>query len=145
LTCSALLFPISKRQDDPVETFYSGDIPVPRRVDGLNYYLERPGFVAGHPQELTSYALRREAANAIDCPEVGEVRWNRIMGHSRADVFRRHYIMMYRTVTIDTKRFSWCCQPSRLDQKYQDYECQERFPCSCGSEQRHVEGYRKRS
>ena len=33
----------------------------------FNYGLERLGFRAGYPQVLSSYALRRGAANAVDC------------------------------------------------------------------------------
>ena len=33
----------------------------------FNYCLKCLGFLAGYPQELSSYALRRGAANAVDC------------------------------------------------------------------------------
>ena len=33
----------------------------------FNYYLKRLGVLAGYPQILMSYALRRGAANAVDC------------------------------------------------------------------------------
>jgi len=32
----------------------------------FNYYLKRMGFLAGYSQTLTSFALRRGAANAVD-------------------------------------------------------------------------------
>jgi hypothetical protein len=34
---------------------------------GFNYYLKRLGEIAGFPETLTSYALRRGAGNAVDC------------------------------------------------------------------------------
>jgi hypothetical protein len=33
----------------------------------LNQYLKRLGVLAGYPQKLTTYVLRRGAANAVDC------------------------------------------------------------------------------
>ena len=33
----------------------------------FNHCIKRLGFLSGYPQELTSYVLRRGAANAIDC------------------------------------------------------------------------------
>ena len=38
----------------------------------FNYCIKRLGVLSGYPQTLTSYALRRGAANAIDLSEV----WN---------------------------------------------------------------------
>jgi integrase len=92
----------------------------PLTFDEFNNYLKRLGVLAGYPQVLTSYVLRRGAANAIDCkfgldlrntgtiteqlllgPEVTEAQRNQVMGHARADVFRRHY--MHQTVKVDTQ------------------------------------------
>ncbi|KAH0602744.1 uncharacterized protein H6S33_008394 [Morchella sextelata] len=67
----------------------------------LNQYLKRLGVLAGYPQKLTTYVLRRGAANAVDCPEVTDVQRNQIMGHARADVFRKHYL--HSTVKVDTQ------------------------------------------
>ncbi|KAF8534000.1 hypothetical protein BDD12DRAFT_897299 [Trichophaea hybrida] len=80
-----------------------GDIcdKTPLTFSDFNYYLKRLGLLSGYPQTLTSYVLRRGAANAVDCPEVTEAQRNQIMGHARADVFRRHY--MHQTVKVDTQ------------------------------------------
>ena len=46
----------------------------------FNYGLKRLGFRAGYPQELTSYILRRGAANAVDCKAIpGEVKGDRYL------------------------------------------------------------------
>lgn len=42
-------------------------LTAPFRPGDLNYYLKRLGKLAGYPQQLTSYALRRGAAAAVDC------------------------------------------------------------------------------
>ncbi|KAI5789795.1 hypothetical protein FPQ18DRAFT_261175, partial [Pyronema domesticum] len=84
---------------------------------GFNYYLKRFGDIAGFPQRLTSYALRIDAANAVDCkfslhvynfcllilvgPDFTDAQRDQIMGHARADVFRRHY--MRQMVKVDTQ------------------------------------------
>jgi hypothetical protein len=84
---------------------------------GFNRYLKRLGGLAGFPQRLTSYALRRGTANAVDCkfslhvynfcllilvgPDVTDAQRNQIMEHARADVFRRHY--MRQMVKVDTQ------------------------------------------
>ena len=41
----------------------------------FNYCLRRLGVLAGYPQELSSHALRRGAANAVDCTVIsGEAK-----------------------------------------------------------------------
>lgn len=39
----------------------------PMAYSDFNYYLGRLGVLAGYPQRLTTYVLRRGAANAVDC------------------------------------------------------------------------------
>ena len=39
----------------------------PWTFSDFNYWIKRLGFLSGYPQTLTSYVLRRGAANAIDC------------------------------------------------------------------------------
>ena len=40
----------------------------------FSYCPKRPGFLVGYPQEPSSYALHRGAANTIDCTAIpGEV------------------------------------------------------------------------
>ena len=44
----------------------------------FNYCLRRLGVLAGYPQELSSHALRRGAANAVDCTVISrEVKKDR--------------------------------------------------------------------
>ena len=46
-----------------------GDISdsVPLTFSDFNDRIKRLGLLSGYPQDLTSYILRRGAANAIDC------------------------------------------------------------------------------
>ena len=47
----------------------------PWAYSDFNHCLKRLGFLAGYPQKLTSYALRRGAANPVDCTVIpGEVK-----------------------------------------------------------------------
>ena len=62
--------PIFRRQ-------VNGDIcnSMPWAFSDFNYSLKLLGFLSGYSQELSSYVLRRGAANAIDCKVIsGEVR-----------------------------------------------------------------------
>ena len=64
--------PIFRRQ-------VNGDIcdSTPWAFSDFNYSIRRLGFLSGYPQDLTSYVLRRGAANAVDCTAApGEVRRN---------------------------------------------------------------------
>ncbi|KAH8145064.1 uncharacterized protein LAJ45_10975 [Morchella importuna] len=88
--------PVFRRQEG---TDISRTTPMAYR--DLNHYVGRLGVLSGYPQRLTTYVLRRGAANAVDSPEVSEVQRNQIMGHSRADTFRKHYL--HQTVKIDTQ------------------------------------------
>ena len=48
---------------------------MPQAYSDFNHCLKRLGFLAGYPQELSSYALRRGAADAVDCTVIpGEVK-----------------------------------------------------------------------
>ncbi|RPA90956.1 hypothetical protein L873DRAFT_360229 [Choiromyces venosus 120613-1] len=67
----------------------------------LSYSLKRLGLLSGYPQLVTSCVLRRGAAAAVDRQEITEVQRNQIMGHARADVFRRHYLSQ--RVKVDTQ------------------------------------------
>ena len=47
----------------------------PWAFSDFNYSIKRLSFLSGYPQELSSYILRRGAANAVDCKFIpGEVR-----------------------------------------------------------------------
>ena len=47
----------------------------PWAYSDFNHCLKRFGILAGYPQEPSSYALRRGAANAVDCTVIpGEVK-----------------------------------------------------------------------
>ncbi|KAI5818223.1 hypothetical protein BZA77DRAFT_291771 [Pyronema omphalodes] len=58
----------------------------------FNHYLKRLDEITGFPEVLTSYALRRGAGNALDCPQVTEAQRNQLMGHERAKTFQKYYI-----------------------------------------------------
>ena len=54
----------------------------------FNHCLQRFGFLAGYPQKLTSYALRRGAANAVDCTVIpGEVKYTSLLIQPRPTGF----------------------------------------------------------
>ncbi|EEQ88960.2 FluG domain-containing protein [Blastomyces dermatitidis ER-3] len=60
--------------------------------DTFNQYLQRLGRNAGFEHKLTPYCIRRGTANAVDSIATTSER-NQVMGHSRADIFERYYIL----------------------------------------------------
>ncbi|KAF8244896.1 hypothetical protein K440DRAFT_646768 [Wilcoxina mikolae CBS 423.85] len=72
------------------------------------WYAALDGVLLGYEEVETKacYVLRRGTANAVDCPTVTEAQRMQIMGHARADVFRRHY--MHQSVKLDTQSAYLC-------------------------------------
>ncbi|KAF8250945.1 hypothetical protein K440DRAFT_113864 [Wilcoxina mikolae CBS 423.85] len=73
--------------------------------------LRRLGLSAGFKDILTPYAIRRGTGNAVDSVATSAER-NQVMGHSRDDIFLRHYISQ--TVKVDVQSAFLGC-PSRQE------------------------------
>ena len=76
----------------------------------FDFHLKRLGMLAGFPDGVRSYDLR-EAASAIDGPEVIIAQRVQIMGHARAGVFK---LCIHRSVQAG-KQVTFLGNPSRKE------------------------------